>query len=69
MKLIGNSLILGAIEVMAESLTLGEKAGIDTELTVSLIKGKLIYSCFVQVYFSYSSSFRRPIPEHTVSAR
>lgn len=41
MKLIGNSLIMGSIEIASESITLGEKAGIDAELTVSLIKGNV----------------------------
>lgn len=40
LKLIGNSLILGCIEVMAESITMGEKANIDTDVVLGVIKGR-----------------------------
>jgi len=36
-KLFGNSLILGVMEVMAESLTLAEKAGIDSGVALALL--------------------------------
>lgn len=36
-KLFGNSLILGTMEVMAESLTLAEKAGIDPSVALTLL--------------------------------
>jgi 3-hydroxyisobutyrate dehydrogenase-like beta-hydroxyacid dehydrogenase len=39
-KLIGNSLILGTMEVMAESLTLAEKAGVDPNVTLTLLNGQ-----------------------------
>jgi hypothetical protein len=38
-KLIGNSLVLGAMEVIAESFTLAEKSGIGHELAFDLLKG------------------------------
>jgi 3-hydroxyisobutyrate dehydrogenase-like beta-hydroxyacid dehydrogenase len=38
MKLIGNSMILGMMEVMAESFTLAEKAGIGADRTVDIVK-------------------------------
>jgi len=37
-KLIGNSFILGALEVMAEGLTLAEKSGIGSDLGFELLK-------------------------------
>ncbi|KAI0082312.1 NAD(P)-binding protein [Panus rudis PR-1116 ss-1] len=37
-KLIGNSLILGSLEILAEALTLGEKSGIPSSQVHSLIK-------------------------------
>jgi len=37
-KLIGNSLVLGAMEVLAESFTLAEKSGIGHELAFDLMK-------------------------------
>ncbi|KAG7099677.1 hypothetical protein E1B28_001501 [Marasmius oreades] len=37
-KLIGNSLILGTLEVLAEGFTLGHKAGISSELVFNLVK-------------------------------
>lgn len=37
-KLIGNSLILGTLEVLAEVFTLGEKSGIPTSQVYGLIK-------------------------------
>lgn len=39
-KLIGNSLILGTMEVMAESLTLAEKAGVDSNVALTLLNGQ-----------------------------
>lgn len=39
-KLIGNSLILGTMEVMAESLTLAEKAGVDSSVALALLNGQ-----------------------------
>jgi 3-hydroxyisobutyrate dehydrogenase-like beta-hydroxyacid dehydrogenase len=42
MKLIGNSMILGMMEVMAESFTLAEKAGIGADRTVDIVKGNQI---------------------------
>lgn len=36
-KLFGNSLILGTMEVMAESLTLAEKAGVDPDVALTLL--------------------------------
>lgn len=41
-KLIGNSLILGTMEVMAESLTLAEKAGVDSSVALTLLNGQLL---------------------------
>ena len=41
-KLIGNSLILGTMEVMAESLTLAEKAGVDSSVVLTLMDGQLL---------------------------
>lgn len=38
MKLIGNSLILGCMEVMAESITLGEKTGVGASAVHGLIQ-------------------------------
>ncbi|KAH9932081.1 NAD(P)-binding protein [Epithele typhae] len=37
-KLIGNSMILGSLELIAESFALGEKAGIGAPMTYSLMK-------------------------------
>lgn len=37
-KLIGNSLILGSLEILAESFTLGEKSGISSDLVQTLVK-------------------------------
>jgi len=39
-KLIGNSLILGTMEVMAESQTLAEKAGVDPSVVLTLLDGQ-----------------------------
>jgi len=38
LKLLGNSIILGCIEVIAEAITMGEKAGIEPESVVQTIK-------------------------------
>jgi len=38
LKLLGNSLILGSLEVMAEALTLGEKTGIGSDTAYQLMK-------------------------------
>lgn len=38
LKLIGNSLILGLMQVIAEAYTLGDKADIDTAVIFDLIK-------------------------------
>ena len=43
-KLFGNSLILGTMEVMAESLTLAEKAGVDSSVALSLLNGQYTWS-------------------------
>ncbi|KAL0581075.1 hypothetical protein V5O48_000969 [Marasmius crinis-equi] len=37
-KLIGNSMILGTLEVLSEAFTLGEKAGIKSDLVHNLVK-------------------------------
>ncbi len=39
LKLLGNSIILGFIEVLAEAITMGEKAGIEPESALNTIKG------------------------------
>ncbi|KAG6919036.1 hypothetical protein DXG01_009746 [Tephrocybe rancida] len=39
-KLIGNSMILGTLEVLAEAYTLAEKSGIDAENVHNLVQGK-----------------------------
>lgn len=44
LKLIGNSLILGIIEVMSESITMGEKAGLGAPAVLGVINGKLLRS-------------------------
>jgi len=46
-KLIGNALILGCLEIMAESFTLAEKAGIDADQTYNLIKDLMPTPVFV----------------------
>lgn len=38
-KLIGNSVILGCMEVLAEAMTMGEKSGIGQELVYEYVKG------------------------------
>jgi 3-hydroxyisobutyrate dehydrogenase-like beta-hydroxyacid dehydrogenase len=38
-KLVGNSLLLGMLEVLAESFTLAEKSGIDSQDVQNIIKG------------------------------
>lgn len=38
-KLIGNSMILGSLEILAEAYTLGEKSGIGAENVHDLVKG------------------------------
>jgi hypothetical protein len=38
-KLLGNSMILGALEIMAESLTLAEKTGIGAKAAYELMGG------------------------------
>ena len=44
LKLIGNSMILGTIEIMAEAYTLAEKSGIGAESVHSIVKGWFCYS-------------------------
>ena len=39
LKLIGNGLIMGANELLAETLTLGEKSGIGAHTVYGLVKG------------------------------
>jgi hypothetical protein len=39
-KLVGNSMILGAVEIMAEAYTLAEKSGISSDLVNNFIKGR-----------------------------
>lgn len=39
-KLIGNSMILGTLEVLAEAYTLAEKSGIDAENVHNLVQGE-----------------------------
>lgn len=41
LKLIGNGMIMGMNELLAETLTLGEKSGIGQQTVYNLIKGKL----------------------------
>lgn len=41
-KLIGNSMIMGANELLAETLTLGEKSGIGAHTVYDLVKGMFI---------------------------
>ena len=43
-KLIGNSIILGCIEIMAEGQTLAEKTGIGADAVQGLIKGQHLYT-------------------------
>jgi hypothetical protein len=40
LKLIGNGMLFGAIELLAETLTFGEKSGIGQQTVYNLIKGK-----------------------------
>ena len=40
-KLLGNSMIMGVIEIMAEAMTTAEKAGIGSETVYSFIKGAI----------------------------
>jgi len=42
-KLIGNSMILGLMEVLAETQTLAEKAGIGAEAAQNFVKGTSSY--------------------------
>lgn len=42
LKLIGNGLIMGANELLAETLTLGEKSGIGARTVHNLVKGMSI---------------------------
>jgi len=46
-KLIGNSLILGSLEILAESFTMAEKAGIDAETTYGLVKDLMPTPMFI----------------------
>ena len=39
LKLIGNGLIMGANELLAETLTLGDKSGIGADTVYGLVKG------------------------------
>jgi 3-hydroxyisobutyrate dehydrogenase-like beta-hydroxyacid dehydrogenase len=41
-KLIGNSMILGTLEILAEAYTLSEKAGIGAENMHRLVQGKCL---------------------------
>ena len=40
LKLIGNGMIMGMNELLAETLTFGEKSGIGQQTVYNLIKGK-----------------------------
>lgn len=40
LKLIGNGMILGANELIAETLTFGEKSGIGQQVVYDLVKGE-----------------------------
>jgi 3-hydroxyisobutyrate dehydrogenase-like beta-hydroxyacid dehydrogenase len=40
LKLIGNGMIMGVNELLAETLTFGEKSGIGQQTVYNLIKGK-----------------------------
>lgn len=63
LKLIGNSLILGIIEVMSESITMGEKAGIGAPAVLGVINGKLLRSLAHACISRFSI---RSLPEHSV---
>jgi 3-hydroxyisobutyrate dehydrogenase-like beta-hydroxyacid dehydrogenase len=41
-KLLGNSMILGTLEILAEAYTLAEKAGIGAENMHRLVQGKYL---------------------------
>jgi 3-hydroxyisobutyrate dehydrogenase-like beta-hydroxyacid dehydrogenase len=41
-KLIGNSLVLGSLELIAEAYTIAEKSGIGQELVYEYIKGEVL---------------------------
>jgi 3-hydroxyisobutyrate dehydrogenase-like beta-hydroxyacid dehydrogenase len=43
-KLIGNSLVLGSLELIAEAYTIAEKSGIGQELVYEYIKGERLRS-------------------------
>lgn len=64
LKLIGNSLILGIIEVMSESITMGEKAGLGAPAVLGVINGKLLRSWLMLACISRFSI--RSLPEHSV---
>ena len=42
-KLLGNSMILGALEILAEAYTLAEKTGINAENVHKLVQGNYIF--------------------------
>jgi 3-hydroxyisobutyrate dehydrogenase-like beta-hydroxyacid dehydrogenase len=41
-KLVGNSMILGAIEVMGEAMTLAEKSGCGSDKFFEFVKGNFV---------------------------
>jgi hypothetical protein len=43
-KLIGNSLVLGSLELIAEAYTIAEKSGIGQDLVYEYIKGALKFN-------------------------
>ncbi|KAJ8518777.1 hypothetical protein ONZ45_g4213 [Pleurotus djamor] len=45
-KLIGNSMILGSLEILAESFTLAEKSGIGSQAVLDLVKDKIAHDKF-----------------------
>jgi 3-hydroxyisobutyrate dehydrogenase-like beta-hydroxyacid dehydrogenase len=45
LKLIGNGMIMGANELLAETLTFGEKSGIGQQTVYDLIKGEHCVAC------------------------
>lgn len=54
-KLIGNSIILGSLEVLAEAFTMGEKSNIGQDMVYQFIKGNIqVVASFVN-----HSDFRR----------
>ncbi|KAG6842439.1 hypothetical protein C0991_007569 [Blastosporella zonata] len=53
-KLIGNSMILGTLEVLAEAYTLAEKSGIDAENVHNLVQGEYPTSTQTSSTIAYS---------------